>query len=49
MIKLRVMTWNIDFGSRKEDFIPSDPDRANKVLEFVDRFNIEYHCSTRNG
>ena len=41
MLKLRVMAWNIGFGSRKEDFIPSDSDRAGKILEFVSRFNID--------
>jgi endonuclease/exonuclease/phosphatase family metal-dependent hydrolase len=41
MIKLRVMTWNIGFGSRKSEFISSDANRAKEILDVVNTLNVD--------
>lgn len=41
MIKLRVMTWNVGFGSRKSDFISSDAERAREILDIVNTFDVD--------
>ena len=38
--RLRVMAWNIGFGSRKEGFA-SDALRAKRILKFVRRFKVD--------
>jgi len=41
MIKLRVVSWNVGFGSRKKDFVQLDSDRAKKILYFVNSLKID--------
>ncbi len=40
-MKIRVMTWNIGFGSRKDNFIQSDSDRAAEILKIVAKFKVD--------
>jgi len=41
LINVRVMTWNVGFGSSKPDFIPSDQARAQAVLKVVQPLEID--------
>jgi hypothetical protein len=41
MIKLRAMTWNVGFGSRKSEFTPSDSDRGKEILDIVNTLNVD--------